>query len=43
MNHPMLFSSFSRNLNQKNSEPISTILPLYDVVVDLFFMLKTHE
>jgi hypothetical protein len=44
MNHPMLFASFSRNQNQKeNSEPISIFHPLYDVVVDLLFMLKTYE
>jgi hypothetical protein len=43
MNHPMLFASFSRNQNQKNSEPNTTFHPLYDVVVDLFFMLKTFE
>jgi hypothetical protein len=40
MNHPMLFASFSRNQNQTNSEPISTIHPLYDVVVDLFLHAK---
>jgi hypothetical protein len=34
---------FSRYHNQINSEPISTIHPLYDVVVDLLFLLKTHE
>jgi hypothetical protein len=44
MNPPMcLFASFLRNQNQINSEPNSTIHPLYDVVVDLFFMVKTHE
>jgi hypothetical protein len=31
---------FSRNHNQINSETNSTTHPLYDVVVDLFFMLK---
>jgi hypothetical protein len=39
----MLFASFSRNHNQINSEPNLTIHPLYDVVVDLFYMIKTHE
>jgi hypothetical protein len=34
---------FSRYNNQINSEPNSTIHPLFDVVVDLFFMLKTNE
>jgi hypothetical protein len=34
---------FSRNQNQINSEPSSTIHPLYDVVVDLVYVLKTHE
>jgi hypothetical protein len=43
MNHPMLFASFLRNQNQKKSEPISTIHPLFDVGFDLFYMLKTHK
>jgi hypothetical protein len=43
MNHPVLFAFFRETKTKKNSEPISTIHPLYDVVVDLLFMLKTHE
>jgi hypothetical protein len=39
----MCYLLFSRNQNQINSKPISTCNPLYDVIVDLFFMLKTHE
>jgi hypothetical protein len=27
----------------KNIEPISTFHPLQDVMVDLFYMLQTHE
>jgi hypothetical protein len=43
MNHPMLFASFRETTTKKISEPISTFHPLYDVVVALLFMLKTHE
>jgi hypothetical protein len=44
MNHPMcLLASFRETTTKKNSEPNSTIHPLYDVVVDLLFMLKTHK
>jgi hypothetical protein len=43
MSHPMLFASFRETKTKKNSEPNSIIHPLYDVVVDLFYMLKTHE
>jgi hypothetical protein len=39
----MFVCFFLRNHNQINSEPNSTIHPLYDVVVNLFYMLKTHE
>jgi hypothetical protein len=27
----------------KKSEPTSTFRPLHDVMVDLFYILKTHE
>jgi hypothetical protein len=39
MNYLLLFEKPS----PKNLEPISTFCPLHDVMVDLFYMLKTHE
>jgi hypothetical protein len=38
-----LFASFRETKTKKNSEPISTFHIMYDVVVDLLFMLNTHE
>jgi hypothetical protein len=39
----VLIASFRETKTKKNSEPISTSHPFYDVMVELFYMLKTHE
>jgi hypothetical protein len=44
MSHPMCYLLlFEKPKPKKISEPISTFNPLHDVMVDLFYMLKTHE
>jgi hypothetical protein len=43
MTHPMCYLLLSRNQNQKNSEPTSIFHTFNDYMVDLFYMLKTHE
>jgi hypothetical protein len=43
MSHPMLFAYFRETSTKKKIRTYLNLSSSYDVMVDLFYMLKTHE